>query len=113
MKILDLNWPKNIRMDLLAEVLDEEMLERLIFCFCDKSEAERKIRLPKRSTILKCVAFYYGQQVLQKKTTWKKVMENLKAEFGLLKNANVTQKKFKQYYQQRFNEIMSEKNEKV
>lgn len=112
MKLLDLNWSRNTRMDLLAEVLDEEILEKLIFHFCDESEDVRKIRLPKRSTILKCVAFYYGQKVMQKKTTWAKVMKEIRAEFGLLKNANITQKKFKRYYQQRFKEILKErKNE--
>ena len=112
-----LNWPKNTRMDLLAEVIPEDLLLKLLKLFRDRSEEERIVRFPKAQTILKCLAYYYGQQVERGELSWKEVMRELKdwGNFKTLKELRketklkISQKEMKKLFQQRKKEIQNEK----
>lgn len=80
-----LMWLKNTRMDLLAEVIPEDLLLKLLSLFMGKSEEERIVRFPKRQTILKCLAHYYGQRIERGELSWKEVMKELKGDYPTLK----------------------------
>ena len=112
-----LNWPKNTRMDLLAEVIPGDLLLRVLTLFKDRSEEERCIRFPKSQTILKCLAYYYGQRVENGELSWKEVMKELKdwGKFKTLKELRketrlkISQKEMKNLFAQRKKEIQNEK----
>ncbi len=80
-----LNWPKNTHMDLLAEVLSENSLHRLLKLFRDRSEEERIVRFPKHQTILKCLAYYLGERVESGEISWKEAMQEWKGDYPTLK----------------------------
>lgn len=111
-----LEWPMNTRMDLLAEVLPEDSLVRVLTSFKDRSEEERCVRFPKSQTILKCLAYYYGQRVEKRgELSWKEVMKELKGNYPTLKELRketklkISQKEMKKLFQQRKKEIANEK----
>jgi len=112
-----LNWPKNSRMNLLSEIIPKDFLVRLLGLFMDRSEEERIVRFPKAQTILKCLAYYYGQQVERGELSWKEVMRELKGwgNFKTLKELRketklkISQKEMKKLFQQRKKEIQNEK----
>jgi len=101
----ELNWPANCRMELLKEVLDEETLEKLINHFMDKSEAERMIRLPKRQTIRKLIAFYYGKKVYFREMEWSEILKQMKEKRQTLKELNLSKKEMVRLFDQRKKEI--------
>jgi len=90
-----LNWPKNTHMDLLAEVIPENLLLKLLKLFRDRSEEERIVRFPKRQTILKCLAYYLGQKVEIDELSWKEVMREWKGDYPTLKELGEKEKGMK------------------
>ena len=110
-----LNWPKNTRMDLLAEVIPEDLLLKLLKLFRDRSEEERIVRFPKRQTILKCLAYHLGQRVERDELSWKEVMKELKGDYPTLKELGkkekgmkISRKELKNLHSQRKKEIEKE-----
>jgi hypothetical protein len=110
-----LNWPKNTRMDLLAEVIPEDLLLKLLKLFRDRSEEERIVRFPKRQTILKCLAYYLGQRVERDELSWKEVMREWKGDYPTLKELGekekgmkTSRKELKNLHSQRKKEISKE-----
>jgi len=75
MKLRDLQLPKGLNLDLLLNVLLEDELLVLIEDFADKPRSERKVILPSRSCIRKCLVFYL---VEKHKGDFSKVMQVLK-----------------------------------
>ncbi|MCK4500101.1 hypothetical protein KAU11_06350 [Candidatus Babeliales bacterium] len=110
-----INWPVNTCMDLLAEVLPEDLLLKLLSLFMGKSEGKRCVRFPKRQTILKCLAHYFGQRVERGELTWKEIMRELKGNYPTLKQLrketklNISQKEMKKLCAQRRKEIQNER----
>lgn len=112
-----LSWPKNTHMDLLAEIIPEDLLLRVLTLFMDRSEEERIVRFPKRQTVLKCLAYYYGQRVENDELSWKAVMKELKdwGKFKTLKELRektklkISRKELKNLFAQRKREIANEK----
>ena len=109
--IKKLSWPTNTRMHLLAEVLDEKSLEKLIDFFKDLSESERTIRLPKRQTVKKLIAYYFWQKILSGSKTWSEVRQQMKKLMGkeALREFNITKKEMYRLFRQRRNEIKNGK----
>lgn len=107
--IKELNWPANCRMALLKEVLDEETLEKLINYFMDRSEAERMIRLPKRQTIKKLIAYHYGKKVYFGEMEWPEILKQMKEKRQTLKELNLSKKEMVRLFDQRKKEIKNEK----
>lgn len=109
-----LSWLKNTHMDLLAQVLPEDMLLRLLTLFRDRSEEDRIVRFPKSQTILKCLAYYYGQRVERDELSWKEVMKELKGTYPTLKKLRketklkISQKEMKKLFAQRKKEIAND-----
>lgn len=101
----ELNWPANCRIELLKEVLDEEALEKLINHFMDKSEAERMIRLPKRQTIRKLIAYHYGKKVHFGEMNWSDVLKQMKKKGQTLKELNLSKKEMVRLFEQRKKEV--------
>lgn len=108
MRLKNFMFPANMKMELLSEILDEGTLWKLIIHFMDKSERTRMIRMPKRQTILKLLAFHYGSKVMRGETSWDEVMKSFKKEFDVLKNIGVSRKEFKRLFRQKFKEILKE-----
>lgn len=106
-----LSWPKNTHMDLLAQIIPENLLIRLLGSFKNRSEEERIVRFPKSETILKCLAYYYGQKVESGVVSWKGIMKNLKGDYSTLKQLRketklrISQKEIKKLFAQRKREI--------
>lgn len=110
-----LNWPTNTHMNLLATIIPDDLLLRVLTLFKDRSEEERIVRFPKAQTILKCLAYYYGQKVERDELSWKLVMKSLKGNYPTLKELRketklkISQKEMKKLFQQRKKEISNEK----
>jgi len=109
--IKKLSWPQNTRMYLLEKVLDEKSLERLIDFFKDRSETERIIRLPKRQTVKKLVAYYFWQKIESGELSWSEVRQRMKKLMRkeALREFNITKKETFRLYKQRLNEIKNGK----
>jgi len=109
--IKKLSWPQNTRMYLLEKVLDEKSLERLIDFFKDRSETERIIRLPKRQTVKKLIAYHFGQKIESGEKTWSEIRQQMKNLMGrqALREFNITKKEMYRLYKQRLNEIKNGK----
>jgi len=109
-----LNWPTNTHMNLLAEIIPEDLLLRVLTLFKDRSEEERMVRFPKSQTIVKTLAYYYGQRVERGELSWKEVMKELKGHYPTLKQLRketklkISQKEMKKLFQQRMKEINNE-----
>ena len=82
--------------------------------FKNRSEEERIVRFPKSQTILKCLAYYYGQKVERGELSWKEVMRELKGDYPTLKELRketklkISQKEMKKLFHQRKREIANE-----
>jgi len=110
-----LNWPKNTRMDLLAEVLPEDLLIKLLKLFRNRSEEERIVRFPKLQTIRKCLAYYLGERVESGEISWKEAIQEWKGDYRTLKELGekrigmkASRKELKNLHKQRKKEIENE-----
>lgn len=104
----DLSWPKRLNLNILSEILPSELMGELIGQYADKPLSQRKITLPSRLNIRKCVAHRLGQLVSEGRMTWAEAMKKLKGGFRL-KDLNLTRKQMKNFYRQRQKEIAKEK----
>ncbi len=108
MNISDLNFPKAMNIDLLAEILPEKKLLELIISNCAKERKARKIMLPSKSCLKKLVCFYYGKRVADGKMSWPQAMKKLKEGFETLKQAGLEREAVKRLFFQRQREIKRE-----
>lgn len=111
MKISDLNFPKAMNIDLLAEILPEKKLLDLIISNCAKDRKQRRIILPSKSCLKKLVCFYYGKRVADGKMTWPQAMKKLREGFDTLKQAGLEREAVKRLFLQRQREIMREERQ--
>jgi hypothetical protein len=103
-------------MDLLAEVLSEKSLLRLLKLFRNRSEEERIVRFPKLQSIRKSLAYYLGQRVESGEISWKEAMQEWRGDYPTLKKLGeekigmkMSRKELKNLYSQRKKEIANEK----
>jgi len=75
----------------------------------DKSEAERMIRLPKRQTIKKLIAYHYGKKVYFGEMNWSEILKQMKEKRQTLKELNLSKKEMIRLFDQRKKEIRNEK----
>jgi len=106
----ELAWPTSCRIELLKEALGEEILEKLINHFMDKSEAERMIRLPKRQTIRKLIAYHFGKKVYFGEMSWSEVLKQMREKGQTLKELNLSKKEMMRLFEQRKKEIENERS---
>ena len=108
MKISELNFPKAMNIDLLAEILPERKLMDLILNNCSKERKTRRIMLPSKSCLKKIVFYYYGKKVADGKMTWPQAMKKLREGFDTLKEAGLEREAVKRLFFQRQREISRE-----
>jgi len=109
MKISELDFPKGLNLELLAEILPEKKLLDLILNNCAKDRKQRRIMLPSKSCLKKLVCFYYGKKVADGKMNWIQAMKKLREGFDSLKEAGLEREAVKRLYAQREREIQREK----
>jgi len=108
MKISELDFPKAMNIDLLAEILPGKKLTDLILENCSKERKARRIMLPSKSCLRKLVFYYYGKKVADGEITWKQAMKKLREGFDTLKEIGLEREAVKRLYAQRQREIQRE-----
>jgi len=58
----DLQFPKRLNLDILAELLPKKVLESLVYKFAGKSLEERRITLPSESCLRKCTIYHLVEE---------------------------------------------------
>lgn len=106
MRISELDFPQAMNMDLLAEILPEKKLLKLILESCPKERKARRIVLPSKSCLKKVVCFYYGKRVKSGKMSWAQAMKKIKDNnYKTLKEAGLEREACKRLFLQREREI--------
>lgn len=108
-RLNDLNLPKGLNIGLLKSVLPEKKLVKLILENWEEPRTERRIILPSKACLKKCLCYYYGTKLANGEMNWNKIMNEIKNKFGILKETNfVDRKQVKKLFHQREREILRE-----
>lgn len=76
---------------------------------CEKSRTERRIILPSKVCLKKCLCHHYGSKLANGEMNWDKIIKAIKKRFELLKETDlVNRKQIKKLYFQRQKEIAKE-----
>jgi len=105
--IKNLNLPRGLNLSILAEVIPEEELEFLIKELSGKSRKERRVIFPSRTCLRKCLIHHL---VNKHDKNFKKVLELLRDQDGILAWKGLHIGNLKRMYFQRCKEIEREKN---
>ena len=106
MKFSDLIFPKALNLHLLSEILDDGQMMGLILNNEDKTRKERRIILPSRKLIRKCIIYYLA---VKHKENFDEVLKELKGNFKSPEEAGLRKDKIVESYRQRKREIANEK----
>lgn len=109
-KVSDISWPRAMNLHVLSEILDEEELINLILKYAGKTRTERRIILPSKKCIKKCLSYYL---VEKHEGNFDEVMRELKGASRFLKEAGLRRDKIKQLYHQRKLEILKERKREI
>jgi len=101
----NLNLPRGLNLDILADVLPEEELEFMIKELSGKSRKERRVIFPSRTCLRKCLIHYL---VNKHNGNFRKVLELLRDEEGILAWKGLHIGNLKRMYFQRKKEILKE-----
>lgn len=102
----DLIFPKALNLHLLSEILDDGQMMNLIKKFESGTRKERRIILPSRKLIRKCIIY----SLMQKhKENFEEVLKELKGDLELPEEAGLRKDKIIELYDQRKREIENEK----
>ena len=105
----DFNLPRGLNIELLKSLLPEKRFMKLILENCEEPKEKRRIILPSKKTLKKCLCHYYGTKLANGEMNWNRIMKEIKKRFGILKETNlVNRKQIKQLYFQRQREIQRE-----
>jgi hypothetical protein len=104
-----LSWPAGMNLDYLAEVIPEERLKGFILGFAKLDRKKRRIVLPSQKCIVKVLCHYLWDQIERGEKSWYEIKEELKGNFGSLKDIGLTKSKVIEMYEQREKEIEKEK----
>ncbi len=105
MKYGDLIFPQGLNLHLLAEVLDEEKMMKLILKNEGNERKARRIILPSRKLLRKCVIYYY---VKRHGEDFEKVLKKLKGNPESSEDSGLRIDKIIELYEQRVKEIRRE-----
>jgi len=105
MKFSDLKFPKAMNLHLLSEILDEEKMMKLILKNEGKERKARRIILPSRKLLRKCVIYYYAKK---HDGDFEEVLRALKGDFESPDEAGLRKDKIIELYEQRKKEIENE-----
>lgn len=79
---------------------------------CEKSRTERRIILPSKVCLKKCLCHHYGSKLANGEMNWDKITKAIKDKFGLLKETDlVNRKQIKKQFLQREKEIIKERQQ--
>lgn len=106
MKLRDLPLPRGLNLDVLRRFLSEGELERLIDEYAHKPHNERRIVLPSKSCLHKCLIYHL---VVKHKGDFSAVIEELRGEATVLANDGHYITNIKRLYETRKREIIKEK----
>jgi hypothetical protein len=105
----ELNWPKALNLDLIRSLISRDDFLNLVLKNLEKDRKVRRIVLPSKSCLKKCVAFHYGQLVAKGIMTWPQVIEELKKGTGKsIKGLGLFRAELKRLHKQRAKEISKE-----
>jgi len=105
MKFSDLKFPKAMNLHLLSEILDEEKMMKLILKNEGKERKARRIILPSRKLLRKCVIYYYATK---HDGDFEQVITALKGDFESSEEAGLRKDKIIELYKSRKKEIENE-----
>lgn len=105
-KIKDLPLPRGLNLDVLRRFLSEEELERLLLEYANKPRTKRRIVLPSRSCLRKCLVYSLA---VKHKGDFSAVIEELRGEATVLAGHGHYIGNIKRLYEQRKREIVAEK----
>lgn len=108
-KFKDLQLPKRLNLDILAELLSKKTFESLVYKFAGKSLEERRIILPSKSCIRKCKIYHLVEEC---GGDFSKVMNTLRSDEKVLAKKGHYIGNIKRLYETRKREIAKEKEEK-
>jgi len=106
MRYKELNFPRGLNLDFLLRFLSEKKLMRVIEDMADKPRKERKVILPSRSCIRKCIVYYL---VEKHDGDFDAVLDILKGKEKFMSHALLQRGNIMKLYEQRKREIENEK----
>jgi hypothetical protein len=106
----ELNWPKALNLDLIKGLISRDDFLNLVLKNLGKDRKERRIVLPSKACLKKCIAFHFGELVAKGEMEWPQVIEELKKGTGKsIKGLGLFRAELKRLHQQRAKEISKEK----
>ena len=109
MEFSDLIFPQALNLHLLSEVLDEEKMMKLILKNESKERKARRIILPSRKLLRKCVIYYYARKYDE---NFDQVLKALKGDFKSPEEAGLREDKIIELYESRCEEIRKENEQR-
>ncbi|TET67486.1 MAG: hypothetical protein E3J56_12825 [Candidatus Aminicenantes bacterium] len=106
MKFSDLIFPKALNLHILSEILDDGQMMDLIKRCEGGTRKERRIILPSRKLIRKCIIYYLA---IKHKENFAEVLKELKGDFESLEEAGLREDKIIELFDQRKKEIKNER----
>ncbi len=105
-RLKDLQLPRKLNLDILAELLSRKDFESLIYKFAGKPLEERRITLPSESCIRKCAIYFLVQRY---EGDFSKVMNALRSGEKVLASKSHYVSNIKRSYETRKKEIINER----
>ncbi len=105
MRYEDLNFPKALNLAFLLNFLSKEELMVVIGNYANKPRSQRKIILPSRACLRKCIVYYL---VEKHKGNFDVVMNILRGEEKVLGDALLHKGNIKKLFNQRKKELVNE-----
>lgn len=102
MKYSDLIFPKAMNLDILSEILDDDEMMDLIRKYEGEERRSRRIILPSRKLIRKCIIYYLATK---HKENFEEVLKELKGKLNTADEDILRKDKIIELYQQRKREI--------
>lgn len=102
MKYSDLIFPKAMNLDILSEILDDNEMMDLIGKFENEERRSRRIILPSRKLIRKCIIYFLATK---HKENFEEVLKELKGKLDTPDEDIFRKDKIIELYQQRKKEI--------
>jgi len=106
MRLKDWNLPKGLNLDFLLNFLSEKKLMKVIEDMADKPREQRKVILPSRSCLRKCLVYYLVEKF---KGDFDAVMDILRGKEKILARKGLYKGNIKRLYENRKKEIQNEK----
>jgi len=106
MRYNDLIFPKAMKLDILSEIMSDDQMMTLIGKYEGEERRARRIILPSRKLIRKCIIYFLA---IKHKENFEEVLKELKAKLDIADEDVFRKDKIIELYQQRKREIKNEK----